>query len=47
MIGWESSPVYDIKHPRYFVNYQNRLFFAAEDEQHGAELGAPMDLSQI
>jgi len=38
IVGWESAPVHDISRPRYFVNYQERLFFAAEDDQHGAEL---------
>ena len=38
VIGWESSSVYDIKHPRFFVNFKDRLFFAASDEKHGAEL---------
>jgi ELWxxDGT repeat protein len=38
VIGWESSLVHDVKHPRFFVNYDQRLFFAATDEKHGAEL---------
>lgn len=45
--GWRSAPVADIKkwgdapassHPRSFVHFRDRLFFAAEDDAHGAEL---------
>ena len=46
VIGWESAPVYDIKRPRFFVNFQDRLFFAATDDKHGAELWST-DLSLI